>query len=54
MILLTMPEGPQLRYQNGFFEAHDLNPEVKLRWRMSRTELLTLAWRCWLAAMKGE
>jgi hypothetical protein len=44
--------GPLLRYQNGFLDIEDLNPEMKTRWRMSRAEMLKLGWRCMVAACR--
>jgi hypothetical protein len=54
MTLIWMPEGPMIKYSNSFIEIEDLNPEVKMRWRMSRTEMARLGWRCLLAAIRGR
>ncbi len=50
--LMWMPEGPLMRYGDGTLEIEDLNPEVKLHWRFSRWELLSLAIKCFWAAAK--
>lgn len=38
--------GLQMKYTNGLLAIHDLNPEVKVNWRMSRWEMLILGLRC--------
>jgi hypothetical protein len=52
MTLFWHPTGPQLRYAAGVLLIDDLNPEVKIGWRMSRLELLRLSWRCLIAAVR--
>lgn len=52
MTLLSYPEGPLIYYTSGTFGVEDLNPEARMRWRMSRWEMLALGWRCLVAAIK--
>ena len=54
MRLFFHQSGPMLRYRDGTFEASDLNPEVSMRWAMSRPEMLVLAWRCLVAGVRGN
>ncbi len=44
--------GPLLRYQQGFLDIEDLNPEIKTRWRMSRWEMIKVGFRFMVAALK--
>lgn len=44
--------GPLMHYRGGMLYVENLNPEVKTRWTMSRTEMLRLAWRCLVAALR--
>lgn len=46
MRLFFHPTGPMLRYRDGTFEASDLNPEVNMRFAMSRWEMFVLGLRC--------
>jgi hypothetical protein len=52
MTLFWHSSGPLLRYEDGLLHVEDLNPHVETKWRMSRSEMLALAWRCLLAAAK--
>jgi hypothetical protein len=52
MTLFFDPSGPLLRYQNGFLDVRDLNPEIRTRWLMSRKELALLGLKCLLAAIR--
>lgn len=45
------PTGPVMRYADGALHIADLNPEVRMLWRVSRTQMLRLGWRCMLAAL---
>ncbi len=49
-VLLWMQEGPYLRFDGDTFYIDDLNPEVSIRWKLSRWEVLRLGCRCMLAA----
>lgn len=51
MTLLSYPEGPLIYYTGGTFGVEDLNPEAKLRWRVSRLEMFRLGWRCITASL---
>lgn len=53
MTLFWHQTGPLMKYDDGFLKIEDLNPEVKTRWRMSRTEMLGLGWRCIVAAVRS-
>jgi hypothetical protein len=44
--------GPLMRYQHGFLDIEDLNPEIKTRWRMSRWEMARVGFRFIVAALK--
>lgn len=52
MTLFWHPTGPLISYADGMLGVYDLNPEKQMRWRMSRRELLILAWRCILASVR--
>lgn len=47
------PEGPLLKYEPATFVIEDLNPDVKITWRMSRFELFKIGLRCILIAIRG-
>ena len=51
MTLFWHPSGPLMEYDYGILNIEDLNPEMKTSWRMSRWEMLTLGWRCFVAAI---
>ena len=51
--LFWHPAGPLLKYGDNMLHIEDLNPQIKTQWRMSRTELFVLGWRCIAAAMAG-
>lgn len=53
MILHWHPTGLRVAYVREFFEVHDLNPETKIRTRMSRLEMLRFGLRCIAAAIRG-
>jgi hypothetical protein len=53
MTIFWDPAGPLVKYDHGILAIEDLNPEAKLRWRMSRMEMLRLGWRCVIAAVRG-
>jgi hypothetical protein len=51
-VLFWDPTGPQIDYtEDGVLHMATLNPEREIEWRMSRTELLRLGWRCIKAAL---
>lgn len=52
MTLFWAKEGPKVSYDGDTLSIDDLNPQVHLRWRMSRWELLRLAYRAALAACR--
>jgi hypothetical protein len=52
MTLFWHNTGPLIRYQDGILHVEDLNPEAKIRFRMSRTELLRLSLKAFLAAIR--
>jgi hypothetical protein len=41
------PEGPRVFYNKieGYLEIEDLNPEVKLRWKVSRKDAFQIGWQ---------
>lgn len=46
MPLFWHPTGPLVEYDEfGTLTIHDLNPEVKLTWRMKRWEMIRFGWR---------
>jgi len=51
MTLFWHSTGPLMYYTDGTFGVEDLNPEAKMRWRMSRWDMMRLGWRCILAAL---
>jgi len=53
MTLFFDPCGPMVKYDHGVLLIEDLNPDAKLRWRMSKVELLRFGWRCIIAAVRG-
>ena len=52
MIIFCHPTGPLLRFRDGVLEVEDLNPEIKTKWRMTRTERFYAGFRLMLSAMK--
>jgi hypothetical protein len=52
MTLFSHPTGPLVYYTGKTFGVEDLNPEAKMRWRMSRVEMLMLGVRCIIAAIR--
>lgn len=42
--------GPVMLFNGGILEISDLNPSLYTRWRMTRLDMLRLAWRAFLAA----
>jgi hypothetical protein len=52
MILFWDPSGPLMKYDGGALLIEDLNPEIKTQWRMSRSEMFKLGWRCIVAALR--
>jgi hypothetical protein len=50
--------GPLLKYErgthnDGTLHVEDLNPQIKTKWRVSRTEMFKLGARCIWAALRG-
>lgn len=43
--------GPLLQYDKSILRIANLNPEVEIRWRMSRFEMLKVAARSFIAAI---
>lgn len=54
MTLHFDPAGPMMRYEFGFLDIDDLNPEVQLRWQMSRWEMIRLGLRCIGSALRRD
>lgn len=54
MNLMWRPWGPKMSYRDGVLTIEDLNPEAKLTWRMSRGDMLRLAWRCFRAGVRDH
>lgn len=44
--------GPMILYAGGVLRIEDLNPEKRIRWRMSRWEMLWLGLRCVAASVR--
>lgn len=51
MTLFWDSSGPLMKYAHGVLHIGDLNPEVNIRWHMSRLEMLRLGVRCIVAAL---
>jgi hypothetical protein len=51
MTLFWDKTGPLVYYTGGTFGVEDLNPEAKMRWKMSRWEIFKMGFRCLRAAM---
>jgi hypothetical protein len=46
--------GPMLQYDShGYLLIKDLNPEMEVRWHLSRWEMMKLGWNCLLAGLSG-
>jgi hypothetical protein len=43
--------GPLLRYEKDTLCIEDLNPQLKVRWRMSRGDMVRIGLRCLWAAI---
>ena len=54
MILFWHASGPKLSYTDGTLEVEDLNPEAKVKFRMTRMEMLRLGWRCIVAGLSPQ
>ena len=44
--------GPLVRYENGVLLISDLTPEIKTKWRIGRLEMMCLAFRAFIAAVR--
>lgn len=53
MMLHWHHTGPFVKYDNGFLHVEDLNPELRTKWRMSRSDMLRFGLRCLVAALRG-
>lgn len=49
--ILFCNEGPMVKVGNGVVEISDLNPEAHMTWRLSRMEMLRLAFGFFRAAL---
>lgn len=46
--------GPLMKYHYGVLYIDDLNPQVAIKWRMSRWEMVVFGLKCiWAAALWG-
>lgn len=54
MTIYWHPTGPLIYFTGTTMGIEDLNPEAKMRWRMSRTEMLRIGWRCIVAAITAR
>lgn len=52
MTLFFHNSGPLMTYKNGLLKTANLNPEIETQWSMSRLEMLGLAWKCLVAAVR--
>jgi hypothetical protein len=52
MTLFWSHTGPLVRYEGGVLHIHDLNPEVKTQWRMSRFTMFKFGLRALWAACR--
>ena len=52
MTLFFNAAGPMLRYAEGMFRIDDLNPQLKVSWRMSRWEIFCIGLRCITASVR--
>lgn len=53
MTLFYDPCGPLVYYTGNTLGIEDLNPECKMRWRVSRRELFMFGLRAMWAAIRG-
>ena len=53
MTLFWHPTGPKLSYEYECFTIEDLNPEMRVRWRIKRWTLFKIGVNCMLAAILG-
>jgi hypothetical protein len=44
--------GPLVKYEGGFLHIEVLNPEMKTKWRMSRSAMLRFGWRSIISAFR--
>ena len=55
MTLFHCPTGPMLRYKREKYfnklEIYDLNPEVHIKWSVSRWEMFKIGLKCCIAAI---
>ncbi len=52
MTLFWHPTGPFLRYSLGYLHIEDLNPEIWIKWSMSRLELFRVGLRFIIASIR--
>lgn len=50
MMIFWLPTGLKIDYDGEIFEVEDLNPQVKIRNRLSRFEMFKIGIRCIKAA----
>lgn len=51
MTIFWHPTGPSMRYESEMLRVEDLNPEIKIRWRMTRRERLMAGLRFLASAL---
>ena len=44
--------GPLVKYFDGTLYIEDLNPEVKTKWRMSKSEMVWFGLRCLVSVLR--
>lgn len=54
MTLFWLPTGALIQYRHGVLYVENLNPEIRTKWAMSRTEMMRLGWNCIRAAVSGD
>ena len=45
--------GPLIRYLGGMLIIETLNPETKVKWRMSRLDMVKMGWCCIVAGVRA-
>lgn len=54
MTVLWTNWGPHIWHDGRLLHVHDINPELKTQWRLTRGELFRMSWKLFLVALLGE
>ena len=44
--LMWKPEGPKLGFDGDTLHIYDLNPELHIKWKFSKREMIKFIWAC--------